>query len=214
MNSSIKKTIDLASWNRREHFEFFSQMQEPFHGLVVNMDCTGVYQQCKSRRAPFFLTYLHKILQAVNATEAMRLRIEDGAVVDYALVHCNVTVARADRSFGFCSIDFEPDFARFVPAAQAAMQRVRASQGLGLADTVVRNNDIHFSALPDIRFTGLTHARRLGGDGAEPKISVGQVYLDQDRWYMPLATFVHHGLVDGQHVADFLKRVETLFKSD
>ncbi len=208
----MKTTIDLATWNRREHFEFFSALQEPFHGVVVNVDCTGVYQHCKAHGQPFFLSYLHKILQAVNATQALRLRIEDGTVVDYAQVHCNVTVARPDRTFGFCSIDFDPDFARFVPKAQAAMARVRATPGLGLADTVVRNNDIHFSALPDIRFTGLTHARRFGGTGAEPKISVGQVFQEHDRWWMPVATFVHHGLVDGQHVGDFLQRVEVLFR--
>lgn len=208
----MKTTIDLATWNRREHFEFFSALQEPFHGVVVNVDCTGVYQHCKAHGQPFFLSYLHKILQAVNATQALRLRIEDGTVVDYAQVHCNVTVARPDRTFGFCSIDFDPDFARFVLQAQAAMARVRATPGLGLADTVVRNNDIHFSALPDIRFTGLTHARRFGGTGAEPKISVGQVFQEHDRWWMPVATFVHHGLVDGQHVGDFLQRVEVLFR--
>ncbi len=208
----MKTNIDLASWNRREHFEFFSSMQEPYHGVVVNMDCTGVYQHCKSQGQPFFLTYLYKTLQAANDIQAMRLRIEGGAVVDYAQVHCNVTVARPDRTFGFCSIDFDPDFARFVTPAQAAMQRVQASQGLGLADVVVRDNDIHFSTLPDIRFTGLTHARRFGSTGAEPKISVGQVFQNQDRWWMPFAVSVHHGLVDGQHVSDFLKRVEALFQ--
>ena len=209
----MKTTIHLATWNRREHFEFFSAMSEPFHGLVVNMDCTGVYQHCKAQGQPFFLTYLHKTLQAVNATQALRLRIEDGAVVDYAQVHCNVTVARPDGTFGFCSIDFEPEFARFVPPAQAAMARVRVAQGLGLDPKAVRNNEVHFSALPDIRFTGLTHARRFGGAGAEPKISVGQVFQAQDRWWMPFAIFVHHGLVDGQHVSDFLKRVESLFQN-
>lgn len=208
----MKKTIDLATWKRREHFEFFSSMDEPFHGLVVNLDCTPTFAHCRQQRQPFFLTYLHKVLQAVNDIDAMRQRIEDGAVVEYERVHCNVTVAREDGTFGFCSIDFEPDFARFVPPAQAAMLRVKRASGLGLKDIVVRNNEIHFSALPDIRFTGLTHARSYGKEGCEPKISVGQVFQEGDLWWMPLAVFVHHGLVDGQHVAAFLKRIEQLFQ--
>lgn len=208
----MKKTIDLASWKRREHFEFFSSLDEPFHGLVVNLDCTAILTHCRQQRQPFFLTYLHKILQAVNDTDPLRQRIEAGAVVQYDRVHSNVTVARQDSTFGFCSIDFEPDFARFVPPAQAAMLRVQQSSGLGLKDTVARNNDIHFSVLPDIRFTGLTHARRYGTEGSEPKISVGQVFQDGARWRMPVAVFVHHGLVDGQHVGVFLKRTEQLFQ--
>lgn len=209
----MKKTIDLATWKRREHFEFFSSLDEPFHGLVVNLDCTATFTHCRQQRQPFFLTYLHKILQAVNDTDAMRQRIEDGTVVEYERVHCNVTVAREDSTFGFCSIDFEPDFARFVVPAQAAMQRVKQSSGLGLKDIVQRHDEIHFSALPDIRFTGLTHARRYGTERCEPKISVGQVFQDKDRWWMPVATFVHHGLVDGQHVGQFLKRTEALFQA-
>ncbi|OYU46248.1 MAG: chloramphenicol acetyltransferase [Burkholderiales bacterium PBB4] len=207
----MKRPIDLATWNRREHFEFFSAMDEPFHGLVVNLDCTATYVHCRAKKQAFFLTYLHKILCAVNATAPMRQRIEAGKPVEFDAVHCNVTVARPDGTFGFCSIDFDADFSRFVAVAQVAMARVRESTGLGLKGTTVRSNEIHFSALPGVRFTGLTHARSYGGYGAEPKISVGQIFQDQGRWWMPVAVFVHHGLVDGQHVADFLARTQTLF---
>ncbi len=209
----MKTTIDLNTWKRREHFAFFSSMDEPFHGLVVNVDCTVLFNHCRAQRQPFFLTYLHKILQATNDIDAFRQRLEAGGVVEYDRVHCNVTVAREDGTFGFCSIDFEPDFARFVAPAQAAMHRVRQGTGLGLKGMVARANEIHFSALPDIRFTGLTHARRLGTDSSEPKISVGKVFQDREHWWMPVAIFVHHGLVDGQHVAAFLKRLEQLYQS-
>ena len=210
----MKKIIDLASWNRREHFEFFSSMDEPFHGLVVNLDCTSTYLHCLRNKQPFFLSYLHKILQAANDTQAFRLRIEEGVVVEYDRVHCNVTVGRSDGTFGFCSIDFEPDFVRFVPPAQVAMQGVKQGSGLGLKDTTVRTNEVHFSTLPDIRFTGLTHARRYGAQSGEPKISVGKVFQEGVRWWMPLATFVHHGLVDGQHVGAFLKSAQTLLHAE
>lgn len=209
----MKKTIDLTTWKRREHFEFFSSLDEPFHGTVVNVECTATVLHCRTRRQPFFLTYFHKILQAVNATEALRQRIENGAVVEYDCIHSNVTVARADGTFGFCSIDFAPDFAQFVGPAQAAMVRVRQASGLGVKDIIARTNEIHFSALPDVQFTGLTHARRLGTERCEPKISVGKVFEDRGRWWMPLATFVHHGLVDGQHVGQFLKRTEVLLQT-
>jgi hypothetical protein len=38
---TMKKTIDLANLNRREHVEFFGQLDEPFHGLVFNLECTS-----------------------------------------------------------------------------------------------------------------------------------------------------------------------------
>jgi chloramphenicol O-acetyltransferase type A len=210
----MKKTIDIANWKRREHFEFFSALDEPFHGLVVDLDCTRLRTHCTQLERPFFLGYLHKILQTVNATESFRQRIENNAVVEYEQVHSNVTVSRPDSTFGFCSVDFDPEFARFVTAAQSAMDRVRNSSGLGFNAITKRTNEIHFSVLPDIRFTGLTHARRLGPSHGEPKISVGQVRQENQRWTMPIAVFVHHGLVDGQHVAAFLQHAQHLFDSE
>ncbi len=206
----MKKIIDLATWNRREHFAFFSRMDEPFHGIVANVDCTATYHHCRQMQQPFFLNYLHKILQAANETEAFRLRIENGTVVEYERIHCNVTVGREDGTFGFCALQFEPELEQFLPPAQAAVREVKQGTGLGLEVADERNNEIHVSVLPAIRFTGLTHARRFSRDSAEPKISVGQIFFEQGRWHMPLATFVHHGLVDGQHVAAFLARAQSL----
>jgi chloramphenicol O-acetyltransferase type A len=118
----MKKTIDLANWNRREHFEFFRQFDEPFHGLVVNVECTHAYQACKQKNISFFLYYLHQVLQAVNLTDAMRLRIEDGQVVDHDAIHASATVGRDDHTFAFCRIKIS----RHSRRAQRKLWQLRA----------------------------------------------------------------------------------------
>lgn len=206
----MRRTIDVATWNRKEHFEFFSKMDDPYHGLVVNIDCTVAYLHCKTVGQPFFLTYLHHILCAVNATEAMRLRIEDNEVAAYDQVHASVTIARPDHTFGFCPLTFESDFDKFAKMALVDIERVRGGAGLGLNTAKLRTNEVHFSALPGVQFTGLTHARSFGPTHGEPKISAGRVFSEAGRWKMPLATFVHHGLVDGYHVSEFLRFAQEL----
>ena len=62
----MKHLIDLATWNRREHFTFFSAFEEPFFGLVATVDCTRALAEAKRLGVPFFLYYLHTALQAVN----------------------------------------------------------------------------------------------------------------------------------------------------
>ncbi len=62
----MKHLIDLASWNRHEHFAFFSAFEEPFFGLVATVDCTRALAEAKRLRVPFFLYYLHRALLAVN----------------------------------------------------------------------------------------------------------------------------------------------------
>ncbi|MDY7536910.1 chloramphenicol acetyltransferase [Undibacterium sp. RTI2.1] len=210
----MNKIIELSTWNRREHFKFFSKLDEPFHGLVANIDCSLAYQHCKEQQQSFFLFYLHSILQAVNQTEAMRYRIESGKVIDYAAIHANATINRADHTFGFCQINFDTDFIKFTLRAKESMQKIKETSGLCLNEDTNRNDVIHFSAMPWISFTGLTHARHLDGKDSVPKISVGKCFQQDGKLMMPVATFVHHGLVDGYHVHQFLQGLEHLFNTE
>ncbi|MCU6433578.1 chloramphenicol acetyltransferase [Undibacterium sp. Jales W-56] len=206
----MKTILDLATWKRREHFAYFSQFEEPFHGIVANVDCTWAYQYCKQQQHSFFLFYLYQVLNAVNQTDAMRYRIEDGQVVDYARINASATVQRDDHTFAFCDFPFDPSFHGFVSGAQAAMDRVRQSSGLGFNAGQIDNDVIHFSAMPWISFTGLTHARQFKEKDSVPKISVGK-YVQQDgKLMMPVAVFVNHALVDGYHVHLFLQKLEAL----
>ncbi|MFZ6727603.1 CatA-like O-acetyltransferase [Undibacterium sp. MH2W] len=209
----MKKIVDLHSWNRAEHFAFFSAMDEPFHGIIANVDCTRAYRWCKQEQQSFFLYYLHKTLIAINHTDAMRYRIEDQQVVDYHRIHVNATVSRDDHTFGFCPIYFEEDFALFSAQATRQMQSVKERSGLCFNDECARNDVIHFSAMPWIHFSGITHARQLDGKDSVPKISVGKYEMQNEKMMMPVGTFVHHGLVDAYHVHQFLDRLQTELQS-
>ncbi|WP_151088147.1 chloramphenicol acetyltransferase [Hymenobacter baengnokdamensis] len=200
----MKHQIDLASWNRREHFEFFSRFEEPFFGLVATVDCTRALAEAKRQSIPFFLYYLHRALQAVNQVEALRYRIEEGQVYCYDRIHASATIGRADHTFGFSFIEQHRELADFIPGALAEIAAVQASQGLRLSDTTSRPDVIHFSAIPWARFTGLTHARSFSYPDSCPKISVGQTYTEGAATLMPVAINVHHGLADGYHVGQFL----------
>lgn len=204
----MKKQLDIANWNRREHYAFFSQMDEPFHGLNLNVDCTWAYQYCKEKQHSFFLFYLHQILNAIMRTDAMRYRIEDGKVFDYEVIHANATVQRADHTFGFCPIYYEENFATFAAGANIAMDKIKNSSGLCFNDECAREDVIHFSAIPWISFTGLTHARQYDRKDSVPKISVGKFFKQDQRLMLPIAIFVHHGLVDAYHVHQFIEVLE------
>ena len=97
----MKQKIDLATWNRKEHFAFFSTFEEPFFGLTTQLDCENAYHKAKSLGTPFSTYYLHKTLIAVNENKAFRLRIEGDEVVEFLEIHGSPTVLRADRHLGF-----------------------------------------------------------------------------------------------------------------
>ena len=200
----MKHPIDLTTWNRREHFEFFSRFEEPFFGLVANIDCTPALAEAKRLGVPFFLYYLYHAVQAVNAVENLRYRIEDRQVYTYDRIHASATIGRPDHTFSFSFIEQHDELAEFVRGAQAEIAAVQASTGLRLSPATARVDVIHFSALPWVRFTGLTHARSFSHPDSAPKISVGQTFQEGTATLMPVSVNLHHGLADGYHAGLFL----------
>ena len=43
----MKNEINIDSWNRKEHFHFFSKFEEPFFGITAELDCTHAYKESK-----------------------------------------------------------------------------------------------------------------------------------------------------------------------
>jgi len=42
----MKQIIDINSWNRKEHFYFFSKLDDPFWGITTTVDFTKIYLRC------------------------------------------------------------------------------------------------------------------------------------------------------------------------
>jgi len=207
----MRHLLDIDQWARRTHFEFFSRFDEPYFGITVDVDCTATYQHARAGGHSFFLSYLHKALVAANLTEPFRYRILDGQVWVYDQVNASPTINRPDGTFGFGYMNYEEDFAVFEMNAMLEIERVRHSQGLEPA--VSGENVIHFSTLPWISFTSLSHARSFLPQDSIPKISFGKVTDTPDgRKRMPVAVHVHHGLMDGYHVGLFLDHFQTLLE--
>ena len=109
----MKTLLDLENWNRKEHYLFFKQFQEPFFGLTVEIDCTKAYATAKELGTSFFVYYLHKTLVAVNTIECFRYRINDDAIYIYDTIDVSATIMREDQTFGFSLIEYSPDFEVF-----------------------------------------------------------------------------------------------------
>jgi chloramphenicol O-acetyltransferase type A len=200
----MRHPIDLATWPRREHFEFFSTFDEPFFGLVAEVDCTPARDEARRLGVPFFLYYLYHTVQAANAVAEFRHRIEQGQVYAYDRVHASATIGRPDHTFGFSFIEQQASLADFVAGAQAEIAAVQATPGLNLTERTGRPDVLHCSAIPWVRFTGLTHARSFRFPDSAPKISFGQVHPVGASQHLPVAVNVHHALADGYHVGQFL----------
>lgn len=204
----MHKKIDLDTWYRKDQFRFFSQFEEPFFGATVRIDCTLAYAAAKEKQQSFFLYYLYRALKAANQVEEFRYRIKDEQVLLYDVVNASPTIDRPDGSFGFSYMDYDTDEARFYENAMQVMEAVRQSKGLTAA--VSGENTIHFSAIPWLDFTAISHARCFRFPDSSPKISFGKMSGEKGNRTMPVAVHLHHALGDGLHVGQFIEVFQKL----
>jgi len=200
--------LDLATWNRRLHFDFFRSFDEPFFGVTSQVPCTGAYERCEAAGHSFFLYYLHATLSAVHEVTPFRYRIDAEGVMVHERVDASPTISRPDGTFGYAYVRYDADFEAFQATARAEVARVRAANDLhpSTSDDAV----IHFSSLPWLNFTALSHPRpalttaQAVPDSA-PKVCFGKRHRAEGTLQMPVSVHVHHALMDGQHVAQFFE---------
>ena len=204
----MTKELDISTWSRKEHFEFFKSFEEPFFGLTVEVDCTKAYAYCKRNELSFFLYYLHASLKAANMIEEFKYRILGEKVLIHDHIDASPTINRDDGTFGFSYIQYCEDFNDFVVGAQLEIDRVR--NGSGLIPAVSGENVIHYSSLPWLKFTSLSHARSFTFHDSCPKVSFGKMTESNNSLSMPVSVHVHHALLDGLHVGIFIKNFENL----
>ncbi|OWP64898.1 chloramphenicol acetyltransferase [Hymenobacter amundsenii] len=206
----MKHRIEQAGWNRQEHFAFFSQFDEPFFGLVADVDATRAHARARELGVSFFQLYLHATLAAVQTVENLRYRVNEHGEVDcYDQINVSAILSRPDHTFAFSFVPYHADLTAFGQGLAAETEAVRQSTGLRLTPETGRPDVIHFSALPWVSFTGLTHARSFTRPADSiPKISVGRLRSAGGRQLLPVSINLHHGLADGYHAGLFLAELQ------
>lgn len=204
----MKQKLDLETWNRKEHFLFFKQMEEPFFGITTTIDCTKAYLKSKEIDISFFSYYLHKTIVAVNKIESFRYRIIKDEVYIFDQIDVSATILRADKTFGFSQIEFTENIHDFAKNTNHEIARIQTTTGLFTRE--FSENLIHFSSLPWIQFTSFSHARSYTWPDSCPKISFGKMIDDNGKKTMSISVHVHHGLMDGIHLGEFLELFQKL----
>ena len=207
----MKQKLNLDTWNRKEHFLFFKQMEEPFFGITTTIDCKNAYDKAKELNISFFTYYLHKTLVAVNTIENFRYRIIEDKIYIFDTIDASATILREDKTFGFSLMEYSNDINDFAEITKKEIVRIQNTTGLVTRD--FQENLIHFSALPWLNFTSFSHARSFTFPDSCPKISFGKMMVENGKKTMSMSVHVHHALVDGYHVGQFVNLFQELMNA-
>jgi chloramphenicol O-acetyltransferase type A len=201
-------SFDFENWPRRQHFEFFKGMTQPYFNVCVKINAKNLYEQCKQQGNSFFYAYLHCTLTACYNYEPMMLRIIDGKPIKLNDVRASVVELTQDDTFRFSYFSMYSNYVEFEQHATRVSQQVKENPLFSEAfeETEGKADLIHVSVLPWLNFSGFSHAFDMGNTLGIPKFVFGQ--YDKITGLMPLAIDVHHSLLDGLHVAKFVNMLQ------
>ena len=205
------KYIDLETYPRRSHFEFFKSYAYPYVGMTANVDVTPLVAAARARGGSPFLACLWAAAQAANAVPEMRQRIVGEGIVEYD--HCDTahTVALPDRTFCNCRTDCRMSFDEFLTYGKARQEEAKTHHGFvqpGEDETSL----IFVSCVPWVAFTQVIQPTPIPAD-SNPRIVFGKFQEEDGKIKMPLAIQCNHALVDGWHVGQFYGKFEELVRA-
>ena len=208
MSLAMASYLDLATWPRRDAFDYFRRFDKPYFNVCTRIDVAPLQRFIAQRgRGALALAYHFIALALANRIEPFRYRLDGARVRIHPQVEGSTTVLREDGSFGFADLAFAADFDSFAAQAGAAIDAVRS----GRRPFEPKPDDsarIHFTTLPWLHFTSFSHARNWGREDSVPKLAFGRIDGDGARAWMPLSVEVHHALMDGLHVGQFVQEFE------
>lgn len=199
------KVIDIQYWNRRQIFEHFSNLKDPYFGVTIPFDVSNAYAFSSENKVSFFGRYLHDCMKSINYVENFKYRIEDGKVIEFDVIHASATMLRDDKTFGFSFIEYHKNLDVFLENLEAEKHRINTTSDLYPPKNGL--DCIHCSAMPWVNFSG--HKEPISGQlESIPKLAFGKASKINDKLVMNVAVNVNHALVDGYHVGLFSKKFQ------
>ncbi|GKX31208.1 chloramphenicol acetyltransferase [Vallitalea longa] len=202
------KIIDIDTWKRKKHYNFFKKMDCPHYNVCANLDITKFYEYIKENNKPFTLSTIFAVTKAANNIKEFRHRIRDEVVVEHDIVKPAITVMGDDELFGFCKVDYYNDFESFRKNAEIKIKK--AQENISVEEDSNEDDVLYLTSLPWVSFTGITHPSNIKNVDSIPRLGWGKYFVENDIMKLPFSILVHHALVDGIHVGKYFEMIQEL----
>lgn len=200
--------IDYENWPRREIFEFFSAISQPFYSVTFRVDVTRLYDYVKPRGLSFYYALVWLCTRAINSVEAFRVAIEGGKPVLLDERAPSFTDMKKGAE-NFHIVTMPADMGALEEFCRAAADKSHAQQSF-INLTAESGELIYFSCLPWVDLTALTNERDFDKDDSIPRIAWGRYTEENERKTLGLSLEVNHRLIDGLHIGRFAQELERL----
>lgn len=193
--------VDMETYARKSHFQYFDSLTYPYVGITVNVDITELSKTIKANNLPFFLTICYCVSRAVNQVPEFRQRIIDHQIVEYDYCRTSHTVALEDGTYCYCDLNSNCSFEEYI--SYAGQEQENAKKRHSIDENQEESLEkIFISTLPWLSYTALINPTPVPAD-SNPRITWGKYFTQDEKVLLPVSVLCHHALIDGLHIAAF-----------
>lgn len=206
--------IDMESWERAEHYQYYRNIIKARYTLSINVDITNLLPQVKGRNLKFYPVFIHILMQVVNQTREFCMALDhEGRLGYYDMCHPSYTIFHNDdKTFSDIWTEYNPKFDEFYQAAAGDMETYKDVKGVK-AKPGKPDNFCPISCVPWLSFTSYASDTYAESNMLFPVLLMGRYFEENGKTLMPLAVSVNHAVADGYHTCKFLNDVQALAAS-
>lgn len=204
------KKIDMETYPRRDHFDYFRSLQNPHVGVTVDVDVTDLVRFCRDNGYSLYLSFMHAAALAADGVEQFRQRIRDGGIVEYSECGTSHTESTGDGRYCYCTLYHHMPFGEYIEYAENERKLCREQKSIEEDENVEAMYFI--TSLPWLHYSDLSQPTG-GRDDSNPRMSWGKYEEDfRGRLMLPVTVLCNHAVVDGINVAEFYQKLDEEIK--
>ena len=204
------RKIDIATWNRRTHFKWFSTFTNPTFSFSIKVDVTDVVNYSKDSGTSFFANFLYIICRVNNELLPLRLRYVDGEVIEYDKINPTFTVKTMDGVFNNAEFEYTSNYKEFYQRCRDVVDKNNKETLNPEEYNIPRYDRFYSSCLTSVELESMSQPLNFNDKNSlnVPRIFWDKYRNEDGRIVMLLSFTVSHILMDGEDLAKALNLVK------
>ena len=201
--------IDMNTWERREHFQYYRETLKCGYSLTASIDVTDFLKKIREKNLKFYPSFVYCVGNVINHTKEFKMGLdEEGNPGYWDVVHPNYTVFhKDDHTFSDMWSCYREDFNEFY------QEMVRDMENYGNRKWIKAREGqppdfFCISCVPWLSYTGYNTYCAGSEPSLIPVITFGKYEEENGRWKMPLTVTISHAAADGYHTAKLIQDIQ------
>lgn len=207
--------IDPETWERREHFEYYTNQIKCGYSLTAELDVTGFLNLISQKNLKFYPSFVYCVSTVLNQMKEFRMGLsEDGSPGYWDVVHPSYTIFHNDdHTFSDLWTTYSEDFLSFYEKMTEDMKQYGSNKGIK-ARSGQPPNFYCISCVPWLSYTGYSTMTAGGRPNLFPIITYGKYQLKNGRYQLPFTVTISHAAADGYHTSLLINEIQSLISKD